>query len=858
MSLQVPRLDDRHFHDLLAEAKRLARERCPEWTDFSVGEPGTTLLELYAFLTEVMLYRVNRIPEKAYVEFLRLMGVQLAPPGAARVELLVRRSEGHQRRIEVPRGTRVSMAQPGQGASPPLFITTETLVLEPEQSSGTVVALQCEQIDAEFLGASTGLPGQHFQLRHAPVIAPTGDDLDLVVAVETESKADEDNVISHGDKAYRIWQKVEHFTGAGREEAVYVVDRTTGVITFAPSVRRTSEGERADLTEQNEALAATPPAGREILAWYRCGGGPEGNVPANTLTLFKDPMPGVRVNNPQAAVGGSAPESLENALIRGPEELHSLNRAVTARDYESVALREGSVARARAVAQAERWRYAKPGTVQLLLVPEVACGEGERCALAELEAAQTQQALTRVRASLDERRPLGTACVVRWYRYKPVRVRARLVIHPAEDARAVETRVRHRLYDLINPLGEHAFRRRLHASDVYHAALNEPGVLYAEQVQFAVDHAPAADVRSLASDPFHDDLWYAAAGNELYRSMDHGMGWDRLAVLPDEVIQAVNCCPFAPGLLAVYTRTEKRQGETTESVVRFSDDCGQTWRTDHALGFRVRDVAWLRRAGEPILLLATDEGLYQVPPESGPVPVKVDESDQDMGLYSVTVSDVPGLGVHVAVAARETKGVYLCPDEHLSEFQSIGLKGLDVRVLQAQRLGPRAFLWAGTAATGGNEGEGCRRWELRRGMDGGEGWTPMKRGWQGGSCLGLACDGARVYAATYHSGVVHIDGSQKNPEWTVPRIDAGLPLRDKERLLHRINAVATAPKPAVEASSMVLAAGPQGVYRSTDGGDTYAGVSAKNFPNQVTIGEGYVFCSDEHHIEAVHDATPSD
>lgn len=856
MSLYVPKLDDRSFDDLLAEAKRLVRERCPAWTDLSAGDPGTTLLELYAFLTEVMLYRVNRLPEKAYVEFLRLIGVRLAPPGAAAVALELRRSAGTSRRIEVPRGTRVSAARSAEGGEPPVFTTAAAVILEPEQASISVLAHHCRLIEGETLGVSTGLPGQTFQLRHAPVIAPTGDDLDLVVAVADHASLGERvPSLIHGGRAFRVWREVEHFAHATADAPVYVADRCSGTITFAPALRAAAEPSGNGLSRTPEALAAVPTANSEICAWYRCGGGPAGNVAAHTLTVLKDPIAGLRVDNPEPAVGGAEAESLANALVRGPQELHSLNRAVTARDYEAVALREASVARAHAVARAERWQFAAPGTVQLLLVPEVSRSPGTPCIQAQLETAQTNEALIRVRQAVEERRPLGTACVVDWYRYKPITVHARLVLQPQEDPQAVQRRVRERLNELINPLGSHALRRRLHASDVYHAVLSEPGILYADRVQFTVSQAPDGEVGAVAADPFHCGLWYAAAGGRLFRTLDDGSGWEHLAQFDGEQVSQVSCCPYRPGLVVAVALS--RAGDVDISRIRLSEDCGQSWAAVHELGFEVYDTAWLRRAGDSVLLLATAEGLFQVPPGSGPVPVLVDENDQGMGFYAVTAIEAPRLGIQVAVAARSTGGVYLCADERLECFQSIGLKGQDVRVLAAQRVGPRAFLWAGLAAVGGKEGEGCMRWELQRDAERVEGWSPMGTGWRGGSCRAIACDDEQVYAATFHAGVVNMDSASKKPAWQIPRIDCGLPLRDIERLLQPVEGVAVAPRGAeTDRTPVLLCGGPRGLYRSADGGQAFGHASATEFSERVTVGEGFLFCGGDHEIEAISDATP--
>lgn len=856
MSLQAPKLDDRSFHDLVAEARRMAQQRCPEWTDMSAGEPGTTLLELYAFLTQVMLYRINRLPEKAYIEFLRLMGVKLTPPSAARVKLTFSRNEGNRQRIEVPRGTRVTLARNAEGEAPPIFTTAHAITLEPEQKHQTVLAYHCDLVQGEALGTSSGLPGQSFQLRQAPVIAPTGDKLDLIIGVQTDTQLDERTPsVTHEGATYRVWREVDHFgQGHDGDAPLYVADRATGTITFAPAVRTTGADTGNGLSRNAEALAAVPGANRRVRAWYRSGGGPAGNVAAHTLTVLKDPIPGVRVDNGEAAVGGCDAESLDNALTRGPQELHSLNRAVTARDYEAVALREGSVSRAHAVARAERWRFAVPGTVQLLLVPGLDPEQDPTYSREQLESAQTDEALARVREAIEERRPLGTDCIIEWYRYKPVSIRARLVLHAEEDAQSVKSRVEHRLHAMVNPLGNQPRRRRLHASDVYHTALNEPGVLYAEQVTFSVDQAPESEVGAVAADPDHPSLWYAAAGDRVLRSMDDGEGWEMLARFEGERIEQLTSCGHQPGLLAILSLQSKDDGTT--SRIRFSYDCGQNWQAAHELGFQVNDLAWLQRGGEPMLLLATEEGFYQLPTSSAPVPVPVDDNDQSLALYAVTATDAPRVGTQVAVAARNSRGVYLCPDEQLEDFRHIGLEGQDVRVLTAQRIGPRAFIWAGLAAVGGEDGDGCLRWELRRDPEGG-GWSPMAKGWQGGSCRGLTTHGEHVFAATFHSGVVAMDSAAQHPQWQVPAIDCGLPLRDTERLLHKLNDVAVAPPRGADTEHLppVLCASPHGVFRSQDSASTFRSISERTFTDHVTIGEGFLFCSGDHNVEAVHDET---
>src|ERR1700674_115871 len=87
MALPVPNLDDRRFQDLVDDAKRLVQQKCPEWTDHNVSDPGVTLIETFAWMTDQVVYRLNRVPERNYIKFLELIGVRLFPPPAARAAI---------------------------------------------------------------------------------------------------------------------------------------------------------------------------------------------------------------------------------------------------------------------------------------------------------------------------------------------------------------------------------------------------------------------------------------------------------------------------------------------------------------------------------------------------------------------------------------------------------------------------------------------------------------------------------------------------------------------------------------------------------------------------------------------------
>lgn len=852
MSLPSPNLDDRDFSQLLEECRLQIKRSCPEWTDLSPGDPGIMLLELFAHLTEIMIYRLNRLPDKAYVEFLRLLGLKILPPGAASVSLKFYVSRPQEQPLLIPRGTRVTIGRTEAGIEPPLFTTAHAVTIEPGKTEATVLAHHCELVEAELAGKGTGLPGLSVTAQRPPIVAPLSGGLDLLVGVEAlaaelDARAP---AVRHNDKAFRIWREVENFTDLGPDDLVYVADRTTATITFAPAMYR-KEGEY-QLEGQPSALAAIPAAGREIRLWYRRGGGPSGNVAANTLSTLRDPLAGVQVNNPEPATGGRAAETLENALFRGPQELHSLERAVTARDFELIALRSGSVARARAFTTSTLWRHATQGTVEVLLVPTVpkeSLTEG-RIGQQQLKEQQTEEARQRIQTVLDERRPLGTTCLVGWVHYKTVRVKARVVVHSEEDPAAVKTRVLRRLYETISPLpGERVgssgwrFGQSLRASNVYDIILAEPGVSYIDQVRFLLDEVPEKDVSSLCADAFQPRTWYSATGESIFRSTNDGEGWERCASFPGEKVKAIRAHPGRAGVLAIAAEL---LDEATGSRVHVTRDCGETWTMVTQTAFVIDDMAWMTRGETAVLFLATSVGLYELALEEGAVPIQVsvDAKNPDRGFFAVAVStDIRGKS-SVAAAARSTDGVYLSTENgQPGTFKHIGLKSEDIRVLKSQVDGPRRFLWAAVATSGLELGKGCFRWEL---TSADESWVPFEKNWKGGSCLSLTFLGGKTIAATHRAGVLWIDSARaERAEWQTPDVRCGLPLREVDRF-HRVSDVAADPE-----GRLIFAGGPEGIYRSRDGGANYESCSTKEFADNVTLPETWLFCSGEHEIDIV-------
>src|SRR5215208_6014566 len=108
MPLPTVTLDDRHFQDIVDEAKTRIPTYCPEWTDHNVSDPGVALIELFAWMTDLLLYRVNQVPDKMYTSFLELIGVRLDPPRAARVPVTFHLSAAQAMDVVIPEDTEVA------------------------------------------------------------------------------------------------------------------------------------------------------------------------------------------------------------------------------------------------------------------------------------------------------------------------------------------------------------------------------------------------------------------------------------------------------------------------------------------------------------------------------------------------------------------------------------------------------------------------------------------------------------------------------------------------------------------------------------------------------------------------------
>jgi predicted phage baseplate assembly protein len=130
MTLPKPKLDDRQFQDIVDEAKKRIPHYTKEWTDHNVSDPGVTLIELFAWMTDILLYRLNQVPDRHFIEFMEMLGITLREPVPAQAPVTFWLSQPQEASVIIPAGTEVASTQTETERSI-VFTTDEDLRILP-------------------------------------------------------------------------------------------------------------------------------------------------------------------------------------------------------------------------------------------------------------------------------------------------------------------------------------------------------------------------------------------------------------------------------------------------------------------------------------------------------------------------------------------------------------------------------------------------------------------------------------------------------------------------------------------------------------------------------------------------------
>lgn len=313
---------DKDFDSLRLRLQNLVRSVFPEWTDFNVASFGNVLLELFAFVGDLLgFYQDNQAREsriatatqrKNLIALTKLLGFRPAGARAATADGVFTLAAVPAAPVAIRAGTRVRTASV---TAPVVFQLLDDLTIPAGASPPTATGALEHSEPQEELFASSGLPNQEVALPATPFL-------------------DGSAVVSAGNGSY---SEVPNFLGSGAADRHFLV----GV----------DQSDRATIRFGNGVNGVIPSG--TITVGYKTGGGAKGNVNAGTLTKLDDSFTddggapvSVSVTNPQLASGGSDRQTVAQIKVLAPESIRVLNRTVSREDFEINARRLSEVARA--------------------------------------------------------------------------------------------------------------------------------------------------------------------------------------------------------------------------------------------------------------------------------------------------------------------------------------------------------------------------------------------------------------------------------------------------------------------------------------------------------------------------------
>jgi hypothetical protein len=318
---QEPVLDDRRWPDLVAETTALIERYAPQWTDRGPSDLGVTLVELFAWLVEGLVYRLNRVPEKNYVAFLNLLGILREPATPARTLLTFTTLPGH--RETVPAGS-LAQTKGSESETAVVFQTDAPVRLTP---AAIEVALSlatgaCTDISTTFLppaatGATVALGGTVL-LGLDPRFDGAAEDVELYAELGVRDEAE----------AVRAeWVYSATNLDPARWPAMTVVDDSSSGLARAGQVRLRPGGTAWSTQDTSgwTTRPAQPPGNRRWLGLRLTGaGGPVtvkylllNTVPASTALTEGRVAP----ENLGTATGTRQTFPLRNRPVHGPARI---------------------------------------------------------------------------------------------------------------------------------------------------------------------------------------------------------------------------------------------------------------------------------------------------------------------------------------------------------------------------------------------------------------------------------------------------------------------------------------------------------------------------------------------------------
>jgi uncharacterized phage protein gp47/JayE len=363
--------------------------------------------------------------------------------------------------------------------------------------ANAVWAAHAETHENRRLGSGTGQPDQVLFSRMVPVLE--NEKLE-VRELEGERAAVEEATLREELKAAGlsdIDMRTETDARTGRIVAVWVRwKRRPNLLLSRPGAREYAiEHSRGRVVfGDGENLGRILPAGNDNVRFsgLRTGGGRRGNVDRGKVSQVLAGVLAGGVSNVRAAAGGADVESLDRFRDRAPAVLRHRSQAITAADYEALALEASpAVAVARALPNVHPTGRRAPGWVTLKIVPHSS----------EPEPVASFEVRSRVRRHIAARAPAAIAHRIAVLPALYLAVGVTAVIRPVapDDAGRLRDDVLDSLRSFLHPLsgGPDAqgwpFGRDVYLSDIASVLERVPGMDVVESLSLEHDGSPTGD-----------------------------------------------------------------------------------------------------------------------------------------------------------------------------------------------------------------------------------------------------------------------------------------------------------------------------------------------------------------------------
>jgi hypothetical protein len=431
----------RDYASVFADLENRIPVYLPEWTSRSSSDFGLVMLQMFAYVCDLLGYYEDRLAGEAFIQtatqassilnLAAMLDYQPTLSNGSVATLSITIGPTVAGPITIPAGTQFStVSSPTQTGI--VFTTLSALVIAgasgaTPSTTGFVQAVQGIQITSEAVATSDGTVNQVYPLQYSPV------------------SANSYNVYVDLGLGPALWTYEQSLINSGPYDLVYTtyVD-ANGVfyLVFGDGVN-----------------GYVPPLGSPVTASYQINVGALGNVGSGTITVPVSAIVGViSVNNAAAASGGTGAESLQSIQQNAPASLKALNRAVTVDDIETLAIQASGV----------QWASAIEATYQLVNLYIAPFGGGSPSTLLAAQVLNYVNPLTMA----------NTTVIIQNPTYVPINLTLQVVVYPNYSNSATQALIQAALATLLS-LTNTGFGFRVSLGLIYQTVLAIPGVNYA-------------------------------------------------------------------------------------------------------------------------------------------------------------------------------------------------------------------------------------------------------------------------------------------------------------------------------------------------------------------------------------------